>query len=238
MDLLLSRNSVCDQTSCMEFPPSPSSSNFSSSPSPSPPATAAAAGNNINILRQLGKHKKFTLTNNYSVNNNNNSTNISNAMFLDKNQLENVLKNSFFSQPFTESAVQYELYRGHLSTSVHTLRFNFTANFNEYFIVQTLIKYLFTHYIPNTQLIGSMSYDLLLKDPNSNPTSYYIWRANSNAVHFSADNEFTLYLTHNNIYRLVQNCSIIHVPSLEIFFRSSNVVIERPLAVVFSFFKI
>ncbi len=163
----------------------------------------------------------------------------STAMFLNENQLENVLSNSLFTEPYTESVVHYEFYRGQLNTTVHTLRFNFNANLNEEFILQILVRYLFTHFDPSTPLVASINYDLLLQEFNgSRSNSYYVWRANSNAVHYSSDNEVVLSLTHNNIFRFVQNCTQVHLPSLDIYFQSSSVVINRPLAIVFSFFNL
>jgi hypothetical protein len=89
---------------------------------------------------------------------------------------------------------------------------------------------------PNGQrLLGSISYDLLLVDPKSNPKSYYIWKANSNQTVLNTNGEILISLSHDNVFRFIQNSFRVDIPSLSINFRNSNVVVERLLTVVFSF---
>lgn len=150
-----------------------------------------------------------------------------------------MLQNPYFTEPVTQSVVRYVLYRGHLNATVHTLRFNYTRNnVDENIVSRHLIDHLLTAYDLNVQLLGSISYDLLLVDPNSNPKSYYIWRANSNSATMSGNEETYFRLTYDNLFRFVRNSLNIHIPDLNIFFQSSNVVVEQVLAVVFSFVKI
>ena len=159
-------------------------------------------------------------------------------MYLTESQLNLLLNNSFFTQPVTESVVDYAVYRGHVKATVHTLRFNLTTDFSENFMIEHTISYLMAQLPINATLLGSINYDLLLKDPNSDPKSYYIWRANSNARNFDEQNEILFKLTYDNIYRFVSNAHQVHIPSLSINFRSSNVIVDKPLALVLSFLKL
>jgi len=159
-------------------------------------------------------------------------------MFLTETELNAILDNTFFSQPYTIREVHYELYRGHINTVVHTLRFNIIPQFNEGFIVEILVPYLLSKFAENSRLIASIGYDLILVDPTATPVSYYIWRANSNAVHFNADHETSFVVNHNNIAHFVHQSFPVDVSSLDLYFRTSNVQIDRVIAVVFSFYKI
>jgi len=158
-------------------------------------------------------------------------------MYLDRHQLNLVLQTPFFTQPVTENVVDYVLYRGHLNAKVHTLRFNLIDGFDENRLIQHVLAYLMRHYKLQTKLLGSINYDLLLSEPNTG--SSYIWRANSNSS-FAGTGGSELYfeLTYNNVYRFVRDAARIHVSDLDIYFRSSNVVVERILAIVISFVKI
>lgn len=159
-------------------------------------------------------------------------------MYLTNYQVQSILKNSFYSDFVTETDVKYVFYRGRMNATVHTLRFNFNDKFNENSMLEHIIQYLLNRYNLNTKLMGSIGYDLLLKDPNSVPTSFYLWRANSNAVHTLVDNEHFFDLTYNNLFRFIRSVTNINVNDLNIFFRSSNVTIERIVAIVFTFVAI
>jgi hypothetical protein len=157
-------------------------------------------------------------------------------MYLTENQLKTILQAPYFTQPVTDSAVNYALYRGVYNASVYTVRLNLTTVFDENFILQQLMNRLLSRYTFNTKLLCMCGYDLVLVDSNSNPKSYYLWRANSNKVHFDAMHESSFSLTYDNVYRFIlNNMYNVHLPSLNINFRHSNVVIDRAIAVVFSF---
>lgn len=156
-------------------------------------------------------------------------------MYLTEAQLSLLLNDAYFTLPATDSAVTYAVYRGHVNATVHTIRFNITTTFSEEFMIEHTISYLMSQIPFNTKVLGAINYDLLLKDPNSTLPSYYIWRANSNARSFDAQNELLFTLTYDNIYRFIFNAHQIHIPDLNINFRSSNVVVNKPLAIVFSF---
>lgn len=157
-------------------------------------------------------------------------------MYLSSDQVDQLLQDSFFANPVTQNVVQYAFYRGRMDTLVHTLRFNWLKTFDANFMREKILQYVLHYYPLNTQLAVSINYDLLLTDAQSQ--SFYIWRANSNAIHYSVDNDIYLKLTHDNIYRLVQRAFNVNIPSLDIHFRSSNVSIDRPLSIVISFFKL
>lgn len=159
-------------------------------------------------------------------------------MYLTQAQLETLLQTSYFTEPITQRTVQYKLYQGHLNATVHTLRFSINVDKND--VLQHIIDYLMKLYDLNTQFLASISYDLVLVDPKSNPKSYYIWRANSNASIISAlSHETFLPLTYDNLYRFV-NDSVFNnqVSDFDIFFASSSVVVDRILAIVITFVKL
>jgi len=154
--------------------------------------------------------------------------------YLTQNQLNFILENHYFNEPFTQSVVNYTNYRGKVHAVVHTLKFKWP--FDENFVNQKVVQYLLTHFKLNTQLLASTSYDLILSQPQTQ--SFYIWRANSNAQKFDEADETLLILNYNNVYKFVRQACQINIPSLNINFESSNVVIHEPLAVVLSFVKI
>lgn len=156
-------------------------------------------------------------------------------MYLSQSQLNQILKSPFFSNQVTEDVTKYVAYRGKLNCTVYTIRFNMSAQFDENYMKDYLIRNVVTKYKLGSRLLASIQYDFLLVDPNSNPSSYYIWKANSNLLTFNNDNENMLTLTYDNLFRFIQDAAYVDIPSLAINFRTSNVTIERVLAVVFSF---
>lgn len=135
----------------------------------------------------------------------------------------------------TESSVKYAAYRGRLNAIVYTMRFNLTPAFNEAHMTNTVLTHVMSRFPNGARLLGSIHYDLLLVDPRSDPKSYYIWRANSNQTVFDTNSEILLSLSYDNMFRFIQNSAHADIPSLNINFRSSSVVVERVLAIVFSF---
>jgi hypothetical protein len=158
-------------------------------------------------------------------------------MYLTSHQVETLLQNSYFTQAMTQSAVEYRLYRGHLNVTVHTLRFNLIDAFTENMMINQLFTYLSSVYNLNTHVLATIGYDLLLENPNSDLSSFYIWRANSNAVHNYQDDIFFTF-TYNNLYVFAKQALNYSLPNLNMYFRSSNVIVVRPIAIVFSFINI
>ena len=156
-------------------------------------------------------------------------------MYLSESQLQLVLQNPFYSQPSTESTVNYVYYRGHINATVHTLRFNMIDSFSQEFMLQRVFSFLLNMYELGTVLLGSISYDVLLVEPKH--SSYYVWRANSNSRFNYVQQETSFRLTYNNLYQIVDTANNVHVPSLDLYFQSSSVQIERVLAIVLSFVK-
>ena len=162
---------------------------------------------------------------------------LSSGMYLTEAQLNIILNSSFFTVPFTESVVTYRFYRGRTNATVHTLRFNWINEFNRDVMLQQLITYLMTYFPLNSTLLGSINYDILLVNPGSEPKSYYVWRANSNAHSFNEENETRFVLTYDNVYRFATNALNVNIPDLNINFQTSNVQVEKIVAIVFSFVK-
>lgn len=157
-------------------------------------------------------------------------------MYLNQHQLDQILKTPFFSQLHTHNVIKYVLYRGKFNVVVHTVRFNFTSQFSENTMFQYLYSYLLSVFPINTHVLGTIEYDLLLEDSTSNPKSYYIWRANSNASHINnAIVEIFFPLSYNNLYRFAENALNVRIPELNVYFKNSHVKINRLVAIVFTF---
>lgn len=159
-------------------------------------------------------------------------------MYLTAAQVRSILDVPYFTQQATDSVIEYANYRGRFNAKVYTVRFNLTENFDQTFMNRFLINNLLVHFPLNTRLLGSVQYDLLLHNPTDEENSFYIWRANSNQSNTQIGPETMFFFSYNNIFRIIQKAAQIHIPSLNIFFSTSNVVIERVIAIVFSFVKV
>jgi len=155
-------------------------------------------------------------------------------MYLTKSQLDFLLQDPYYSEPMTQSVFTYKFYRGKFNATVHTLRLHWDVEENR--IHQFITNYLMSNFTLNSSLLVSVSYDLVLCQPNTE--SFYIWRSNSNLVNFNEATETKLILNYNNLYRFLQTIKNIHIPSLNTNFEQSNVIIFKPLALVMSVIKI
>jgi len=156
-------------------------------------------------------------------------------MYLTLNQVNHILSSSHYSVPFTESVINYFLYRGHFNAKVYTVRFNIIESINEDFIFNHLHTQLSTIFSQSPFFKASIRYDILLSDPKSDPPSFYIWRANSNHRNYDVNHEVTLENNPDHLFQFVNNCLNVNIPDLEINFQNSSVIVAKVLAVVFSF---
>ena len=156
-------------------------------------------------------------------------------MYLNENQLKALLEAPYFSSPSTESWIHYEFYRGQLDTSVLTLRFNITDTFSENFILDTLLEKIIMYFPLNSRILASLNYDVVLRDPESNPVSFYIWKANSNQHCFDRNTEIVVVNTYANVARYARGIQFDNINDLNINFRHSRVIVDRLLSVVCSF---
>ncbi len=154
-------------------------------------------------------------------------------MYLTEQEVNSVLESSYYTDPVTETVYHYRSYRGRAYVNVFTLRFNITRSFNESFVARHLLERLPTQYALQSNILGSIQYDLLLV--NADRTSFYIWRANSNRVHFNEQDEIRLSMSYANLMRFCQDSLRFHTPDLNAYFKSSNVSIDRVLALVYTF---
>jgi hypothetical protein len=159
-------------------------------------------------------------------------------MYLTLNQVNYVLSSSHYSVPFTESVINYALYRGHFNTQVYTVRFNKIESLNEDFIFNHLYTQLLIRFPNIPRFKASIRYDLLLSDPKQDEPSFYVWRANSNHRNYDENNEIVLEHSPDDLFQFVNNCLNVHIPDLEIDFHNSSVIIVKVLAIVFSFVPI
>jgi hypothetical protein len=159
-------------------------------------------------------------------------------MYLTKAQVTQILNSNFFQTLFFSNISNYVLYQGKKNATVHTLRFNIVEGFTESKVREIVMSYLNEKFPPNSLILGSIDYDFLLRDPTSNTESYYIWRSNSNAVHFKAHDEIYFSLNNMNIANFINKSVNIDYSTLNIHFNNSKVVIEKAIALVFTFVKI
>jgi hypothetical protein len=159
-------------------------------------------------------------------------------MYLTEAQVSSILNSDFFQTSFTSSQVNYALYQGKINATVHTLRFNCNESFDPLNVRAKVYQYLTEHFQNNAVLLGSISYDFLLVDPKQGSNSYYIWRSNSNAVHFSPHEESYFTLNYINVANFVRSIFSMDASSFDVNFENSKVVIDRILAVVLTFLKI
>jgi hypothetical protein len=156
-------------------------------------------------------------------------------MYLTHAETQALLKEPYYTRPVTEHFVHYELYRSKLNSNVYTVRFNVKRNFDDETMKNFLLENVLKKFKLGTRLLASINYDVLLVDPNADPASYYLWRANSNLASFDLDTEELINLSYNTLYRFIQNAATVDLPSLSLFFATSNVLIDRLCAIVFCF---
>jgi hypothetical protein len=157
-------------------------------------------------------------------------------MFLTESEANLVLLQSMFTLPVTESVVNYLFYRGTKKTRLLTVRFNLTPTFSHSFMLAYLQNRLTSApYRLQSHLIASVHYDLLLCNNDASPKTYYIWRSNTNRTTLNVDHEVNMTITHANITRFCENVTNINMSDLHANFVTSNVTVDRVLAVVFTF---
>ena len=159
-------------------------------------------------------------------------------MYPTREQIDVYLNQPFFSDNYTESSKKYVFYRGKLNVTVYTLRFNFLPSFDEDFMLRTVTTKLMSSYPMQTRLLGSFQYDLLLRNSEADPNTFYIWRANSNQKKFDEAHEISFLLNYANTHRFVQAVVQNNFNDLNTNFLNSKVTIERPLSVVLSFLPV
>jgi len=165
-------------------------------------------------------------------------------MYLTQFEVDAILQHPYFTVPFTEDVTNYILYRGRLHANVLTLRFNITRTFNETYMLAMCVERVLEHYVVNTPLRMSILYDLLLEGPSadndddSDVRQYYIWRANSNRRTFNDDNEIIMSVNMAELNRHCRNAANIHLPDLDVHFKSSKITIQRLIAIVFTFVEV
>jgi len=153
--------------------------------------------------------------------------------YLSRTELEQLLRNDWFTNPMSMHVHNYTSYRGRTNANVLTLRFNMNLNFNEDNMIESVIQTTMNHFSSQQTVLGLIEYDLLLMQPN--PESFYIWRANSNISRNIPNDEQTLLLNHENLFLFIREAARVIPTDLEVHFRTSNVVINRVIAIVFTF---
>ncbi len=153
--------------------------------------------------------------------------------YLSALQVNQLLRNGWFTIPMSRHVHNYAMYRGRVHATVLTLRFNITRNFDEEFMIESVIQTTMDQFSTRRTVLGLIEYDLLLKEQNTD--SFYIWRANSNISRNIPNSEQTIQLNYDELYMFIQHAARVNPSDLDIHFNSSNVVVDRVLAIVFTF---
>lgn len=154
-------------------------------------------------------------------------------LYLRHDEVQLILQNPLYTRPVTQNSSNYHLYRGRLKAEVFTIRFNLISDFNERFMLQTCLNLLMNRYEEETPLNCSIHYDVLLATPDRQ--SFYIWRANTNRVHFDENDEILLNLNSPELVRFCQQALNFNISDLKLFFSNSNMSIDKIIAIVFTF---
>lgn len=83
------------------------------------------------------------------------------------------------------------------------------------------------------EIVGLVEYDIVLRKPNRD--SFYIWRANSNVARRLPNAEQNLAVDFDELFLYIRNALLINPVDLNVYFRTSNVNIEKIIAIVFTF---
>jgi hypothetical protein len=156
-------------------------------------------------------------------------------MYLSESEVSILLKHPFYSTHSTENTYKYVMYRDKFNVDVYTLRYNILADFDENVMFNSVLHRVMDRFSGN--IVCMTDYDLLLCAQDSDPKSYYLWRANSNQRQKNT-NETVMPLTYDNLFLYIKNSANFHIPSLNVEFHSSNVTIERVLSIVFTFLNV
>lgn len=159
-------------------------------------------------------------------------------MYLDRQELNNLLTKNYFKNFLSKNVSHYALYRKHFNVSVLTLRYSLLApEFTENKMHNSIINEVFSFFPPSTKTVrGLIEYDVILKSnilDQENP-SYYFWRANSN-VNPVPNRETLINFTHDAIFLFIQSAAHIMPTDLDIFYANSNVSVETITSIIFTF---
>jgi hypothetical protein len=172
-----------------------------------------------------------------SVHSNRTKNSNSGTMYLTESEVNVLLQEPLFSLPVTEFKQNYQLYQGHRKVTPRTIRFNLVPNFEPSIIQAYLQEKLTSYYRFGSELSISVQYDFLLCNYNATPKTFYIWRANTNQTTLEKDDDIDVKITLNyyNIKQICTNATSIDFDQLNINFVTSDVTMDRVLAIVFTF---
>jgi hypothetical protein len=153
-------------------------------------------------------------------------------MFLTAAEVALALAVPYWSRRFTESVVEYRLYQGHRRLRVHTLRFN-VGRSEPAEAERLLMQHLSAHFEPDARLSAACQFDLLLRDAQRD--EFYLWRANSNIRRAEGREDEVLRLNPAAIHAFYERARAVLPEDLNMYFTSSNVIVDRLLSRVFTF---
>ena len=157
-------------------------------------------------------------------------------MFLNESEVKLILQQPLFSSPVTESDKSFIFYRGKRRAHLYTVRFNMIPSFSETFMSAFLQDKLTSPpFQLQSRLRASVHYDLLLCNRTAVPVTYYIWVSNTNCTSLTTDHQVDMMITYANIARFTEQVTNVNLADLDTNFISSDVTVDRVLAVVFTF---
>ena len=159
-------------------------------------------------------------------------------MFLTADEVQFILNKPFFSNPVTENDSVYVFYRGRQNIQLYTVRFNLIPSFSVRTMIATLQSSLFQRFPPHAPLHVTVMHDLLLCGDPKPPSSFYIYRANTNRHVINPDEErydFDMTLTLLNVINCCHSATEMNPSDFDIYFVNSSVTVHRVLSLVITF---
>ena len=156
------------------------------------------------------------------------------SSYLSREELHQLLQTEWFTQFQSVHVHNYAYYRGRVNATVLTLRYNISSNeFSEENMIDSVIQTTIQQFPNEQRVVCMIDYDLVLMKPDE--SSFYIWRANSNTHRNLPNAEHEILLNYNNLYLFCQNAANINPSDLNTFFISSNIIIKKIVAIIFTF---
>ena len=154
--------------------------------------------------------------------------------YLTLQELNQLLQHERFTQFESFHVHRYALYRGRMNATVLTCRYNIESpQFTQDRMIESVIQRTMQQFANEQRIVGLIEYDIVLRKPNRD--SFYIWRANSNVARHLPNAEQNLAVDFDELFLYIRNALLIHPVDLNVYFSTSNVNIEKIIAIVFTF---
>ena len=161
-------------------------------------------------------------------------------MYMSRNELNTLLKTTYFKKFVQSNVSQFALYRGHYNANVLTLKYSLLVpEFSEQAMISSIIKEVKNFFPPTQKDVRALiEYDVILWNPlEHTEPSFYFWKANSNRNPVP-NSESIVKLTYDSIFMFIRNAARINPADLDIYFLNSNVSVDRITSILFTFISV